>query len=291
MAGLTGTRSMITNNVAVGGTADTFDAVGNFDLDDHATAILGFWHTAGKAAVTTVEAEHAQMRVFVGSRLIGPWGVGPVFGAGPATNEGGQCMKPQFFPRAIPQNVQEDALAGLNVAFEFSSHIPDPTNAYSVVEGVLLWRGPPDLALMKAVQDSAKIGCTLPFDNCDAEANGAVTTTAAAITDLVLRDNPQTVVGFELDWAVDAAPTAGAESVGWIDFTSSISGFDTQQYPLPGRSAALGTAVEVEGNGNLIYYAPAWIPAAGAKQQTITPTVRLNATVDASGVGASVFWI
>jgi hypothetical protein len=300
---LLGTRYMMTENASVGATADTFDAVGNFDLDDDATAILAYIHAAGKVAVTTVEGEHGQAQFFVGSRLVGPFGVGPYHGDGAATNEGQIPSPVDIVPMAFPENPVAGGIGGVNIRFEYSSHVPDPTNASSVKEGLLIWRGAPtapagfkggwsDFARMIVDKLPRSIfnGDILPCTNADSEANGAITTTGATITPLELRDSPSAIVGFGVSVARDAAPTAAAELVGSIDFTSSISGFDTQAIPLPAISATLGTPVGIASGGASLKW-PAYIPVFGTpKQQTITPTVRVNATIDATGVGATVFW-
>jgi hypothetical protein len=288
-----GTRSQVTFSATAGGTGDTFDAVGNFDLSGDATLILGFWHMAGKVARTTLEGEHQQLRITVDSRVRGPFGVGDALGGSPATNEEAVAVVPTFLPLAIPRQLpQAGALGGRNVSFEFSSHLPDPTNAYSVVDGCLYWEGPlPEAALLKEIQQAAHDFRVLPFDDGDTEANGAVTTTGAAITNLDVKAVGDVCVGFRSTLAIDAAPAAGTEGVGSIDYTSTtITGFGTQSYPLPCYHAGLGTAVAGVTIPGIEF--PAYIALQGAQRiaNSITPTVRLNATIDASGVSATAYW-
>lgn len=291
-----GTRGYTTGVTPTGA---TFTALPTITLSTDATAILGFWQAGAQAAETTVEAVTSKIKFTVGSKIYGPWTCNPTQGEGAGTNEGAIAWAPDFWPLEVPRDAKGGGIGGLQI---IPSAIADqrgtPTNGNSVVGGCLTWEGPlPDAQLLRDIRDAARYGLQLPFSNGavvggDAATGAtAVTATGTALANITVLPEANAITGFSISYALDAAPTAGAEVVGFIDFTSTISDFGTQSYPFAARSASLGTPV-----GNLVQIPitnmPAYIPTStGARANwSVTPTVRLNATIDSSNFQASAFW-
>jgi hypothetical protein len=296
MSNYTGTRGYV-----VGATPTTtgFLDLGTITLSTDATAILGFWAAGGQAAETTNESVITKIRFTVGNVVYGPFPCNPTQGEGAATNEGAVAWAPDWWSLLVPKNATSGGIGGLQIIpAAIADQRGTPTNGNSMVGGCLTWEGPlPQPGILDEIRESARLGAQMGFIN-GAPAGGnaatgatAVTANATAQANITVLPDANVITGFSTAYSLDAVGAAGVETVGWIDYTSSISGFGTQQYPFSGRSATLGTPV-----GMLmappITHLPAWIPTStGARANwTITPTVRLNVTIDSTNFLSAAYW-
>lgn len=293
-----GTRSYAVGNADIDVARED---VGTITLSSDATLILGFWAVGAVNTQTTVEANIANIQYTLDGQLIlGPWTMGAgQESEGAATNEGANWNYPDFWPYAIPKSVPREggAIGSMTVVPNGSNGaLGTPTNGYSVVAGVVTWEGPvQDVALLKELQMAFQQGYELPFRNGARSTSAAlITADASALAAITVRSDADVVVGMSQSLVIDGVGTAGVEAVGWVDYTSTISDFGTQQYPFSARSANLGTPVGRLVDAKMVRW-PAWIPtvqSASSKRATwtITPTVQVNATIDTAHPDCAAFW-
>lgn len=257
---------------AVGATADTFESVGDIELRSDARMLYGFWVLAVPAVGEAAKAYTGQLRVSSGDLNLGQqiYPCPPYVGGAPATNIDFKTANAEFIPLVKACQGKE------KISIEFSTNLPDPTNACSVVVGAVYWAGPdaPKGDVMAIFPNMAAV-----CGGCDTETAAAVTTVAeTAITDLVIPAWAKEIVGFK-QLMVPNLVTAGEEIAGFVRYRSSMPNFEPQEWPfVAGFAAPLGTPVgkgaEIQTCGPMA----AHFPTTG-KNETITPNVVLNVAI------------
>lgn len=261
-------------------TADTFDDIGTITLSDRASNVHGFLVSWAEAKRTAAEAIQAQLRWSsadngIGNQILTLLGA---TGGAPSTNIAPNGRQQMLIPLNLP------VAPNSKFDFEFSTHLPDPTEGNDVALSVLFNDG--------EVGDLAQFWPgMIPMEGSDAEAAAAVTTTTeTAITNLEIPGWANEITGMAFNVAPDAAQTDDDPVVPTFILRSSFRDFDPQEYVGPSINSPLGTAV---GDGLLVWgiYIPLSIPVPSTANQTVTPNVKFTTTSAANiSVSADVFF-
>jgi hypothetical protein len=264
--------SKIVANASRGATAGTFDTVGTISLRSDAQRLLGLLLEAGLATNTAAEAYSGVTRISSADLGISnmTYSCPPYLGGAPATNIGYSVANTEFLPFNWATKGKE------NILVEYSSNLPDPTGAASVVAAMVYSGGPKpttstDMEFMPLM--NPLIG------------KGAVTTSTAAVnavstagTDATIPAWAKRIIGMK-QYIIPNLFTAGEERVGYCTYRSTVPDWDPQEWPFAAAiNAPLGTAV---GKG-LEIQAPIAMatsfPLTG-KNETISTTIVLNVAV------------
>lgn len=265
--------SKVTNNAAVGATANTFDSLTSITLRSDARKTLGMWVEAAPVTATAAEEVTGQLRYSSSDLGIGQQVAScpPYVGGNPATNIGFSPQAAEFIPFV------NDAKGKEVVDFAYSTNLPDPTAGCSVCVGLVYDAGAQSALgseAMKAWPEMAAIArgaqnVSLATITTVAEtAMGAMTVPAWA----------KEIVGFKVAMLPNLM-TAGEEVVGFARFRSTIPDFEPQEWPFRAAiGAPLGTPV---GYGACLQACPpmgTMFPLTG-QSETITPYIVLNVAI------------
>jgi hypothetical protein len=267
--------SDVVTSASAGATAGTFDNIGTITLRSDAKFIYGMWVEAALATSTAAEAFSGVLQVTssdlgIGSQL---FAVPPFNGGAPATNIGYSANRTRFVPLFKQCHGKEQ------IKIDYSSNLPDPTGAASVVVGVVYEAGagnqptiPKDV--MATFPEMSMVSC-----GGDVKSVAAVTLVGGtAVGDLKAPAWSTEIVGLEC-YIVPNLMTAGEERVGYVEFTSTIGDFSPQKWPFAyGINAPLGTPV---GQG-LTAFDPvryAFYFQKAKQNETITAKVYLNVAI------------
>lgn len=267
--------SDVVNSASVGATAGTFDNIGTITLRSDAKYLYGFWVSAALATATAGEAFSGLLQVTssdlgLGSQL---FACPPVLGGAPATNIGYSANKCKFIPMFKQVHGKEQ------IKIDFSSNVPDPTGAASVVVGCVYEAG-------SGSQPTIPKDVMASFPEMAMVSTGGDVKSVASVTlvggttvgDLKAPAWATELVGVEC-FIVPNLMTAGEERCGYVELTSTIGDFSPQKWPLAyGINAPLGTAV---GQGVTIAESLryAWYFQKARQNETITAKVFLNVAI------------
>jgi len=226
-------------SASVGATANTFDALGTWTLRNDAKGTLGIWVEAAPVTAEAAVAYHGQIRVTSADLGIGGQiaSCPPYEGGSPATNIGFRCYNTEFIPFAWGAKGKEQ------ISIEFSSQLPDPTNACSVVAALIFEAG----SVGSTIDNLNDIPFLNPFGTRGWNCLSKATITTVAETDMGA-DQPipgwaSEIVGFKA-YMLPNLMTAGEEVVGYMRVRSSMPDFDPCEIPFAfGVGAPLGTPV------------------------------------------------
>ncbi len=276
---MTGLHAISQIDASVGATAGTFDAIdttrANAELVDDATRYYGFMAVGAPVAVTAGEAQSGRFRVTSASLdLVGEiWTYGAALGAGIATNNQGVFFPVEFIYLDLP------AGGGETINSAFTTYLPDPTDAWSVI-----------ISQLHADKDKPPTeyfgfwtgGAVPPHQGGDSEDTTVSATTRTSVGAVTIEGKFGEVVGIMPNQVQDPVGTAGEESVGYLEITTGISGVEPAHYPIPAISPALGVAVV----GGPIQHTPQWLPwwirREKGKDRTIEPFVNLTTALTAA---------
>jgi hypothetical protein len=256
-------------NAARGATANTFDAVGTITLRSDATRLVGVLLEAGAAVTTAAEAISGQCRLSSADLGVSNmlYSCPPYLGGGPATNLGYSVANTEFLPFNWAVKGKEGILV------EYSSNLPDPTAAASVVAGLVYSAGPKpttprDMDWMPDMNPLIGKGAAT-------YSTAAVTAVSTAGTDLTIPAWANRVIGLK-QYMIPNLFTAGEEVVGYTTYRSTMPDWDPQEWPFAfAVNAALGTAVGKGMEGQMVRPFACSFPTT-KKNETLSPTINLN---------------
>lgn len=265
--------SKVVNAASVGATANTFDNVGTVTLRSDARMVLGFWVEAAPVTYTAAEAISGQLRWSSSDLGIGQQiaSCPPYQGGGPATNGMYTNHAAEFIPFVCPAKGKEQ------ITIDFSTNLPDPTAACSVVVAVIYDAGKQSslgAESMKMWPDMAPI------------AKGATNTSQASITTvaetamsaMTIPAWAKKIVGIKVI-DIPNLMTAGEERVGFVRFRSTIPDFEPMEIPFRiAYGAPLGTPVGTGANPSVVIPMAIDIPTTG-NTETVTPYVVFNVAI------------
>lgn len=265
--------SKMINAAAVGATANTFDAIGTITLRSDANKLLGFWVEAAPVTYTAAEAISGQIRISSSDLGLGQQiaTCPPYQGGGPATNGMYTNHPAEFLPCVC------DAKGKEQIVVEFSSNLPDPTAACSVVVAAMYDAGKTtSLGAESLKQWPYMAPISKGFTN---QATAAVTTVAeTAMTAMTIPAWAKKIVGIKAGITPNLM-TAGEERVGFVRFRSTIPDFEPMEIPFATAfGAPLGTPVGSGANPQAVCPIAVDIPLTG-NTETITPYAVLNVAV------------
>jgi hypothetical protein len=265
--------SKMVNAAAVGATANTFDNVGTITLRSDARKLLGFWVEAAPAVYTAAEAISGQLRISSSDLGLGQQVATcpPYQGGGPATNGIYTNHPAEFIPCVC------DAKGKEQITVDFSSNLPDPTAACSVVVAAMYDAGKSSSLGQESLRSWPEMAPICKgFTN---QATAAVTTVAeTAMTAMTIPAWAKKIVGIKCGM-IPNLMTAGEERVGFVRFRSTIPDFEPMEIPFrTAIGAALGTPVGGGANPQNMAPMAVDIPLTG-NTETITPYAVLNVAV------------
>ena len=261
----------IVSSVSAGATADTFDNVGTVRTPEDAISLLGFWVNAVNLVTTAAEAINGQWRFTNNSLALSTIRTGPpAHGGHPATNIGHNTQRPMFIP-----TYRKGPIGQQDIVVDFSTHLPDPTEACSALAGAVFTTTRGEGAIPADILNGYRFSppvVTSRIADWDAEAAAdAATVAETAITDLVVDSRADGIAALGCATAPDVF--AAEDMNGFVRFRSSISGFEPQEWPLTGSNAPIGTAVGVGFSDELAGMTyPMWFPKKPGSLATITPS-------------------
>lgn len=232
------TYSKAVTSVSAGATASTFDSVGDITLRNDAKRTWGIYVGAAPVTSEAAVAYHGVIRV--GSNDLGISGqiasCPPYEGGAPATNIGFRAYASEYIPFNWTCDGKE------TIKLEFSSQLPDPTNACSVVAAMVYEAG-----LTPSSQDALGMLPDLaPFVTRGFQQISKAATTAAgetSIGDVIIPGWATEIVGFK-QYVLPNLMTAGEEVVGFARYKSTMPDFDPVEIPFGVMfGAPLGTPV------------------------------------------------
>jgi hypothetical protein len=264
--------SKIVANASRGATAGTFDSVGNIVLRSDAQRLVGVLLEAGLATNTAAEAYSGICRLSSADLGVSnmTYSCPPYLGGGPATNLGYSASNTEFLPFNWATKGKE------TVTVEYSSNLPDPTGAASVVAAMVYSGGPKpttstDMEFMPTMNPLIGKGAV-------ATSSSAVAAVSTAGTDATVPAWAKRIVGFK-QYMIPNLFTAGEERVGYCIYRSTVPDWDPQEWPfMCGINAPLGTAVGKGVELQSVQPFAASFPMTG-KNETISTTITLNVAV------------
>ena len=238
-----GVYSIIANDASVGTTIGSFDAIdtrnGDIRLRDGTSRVVGISYCAVRAAQTAGTAMMARLRMTSAdlglAAGVADFALKSVSGAGIATTSMGFSVPAHWIP------IDKAAGQGNIVNFSLSQMGIEPADNYAIQVGLshLAGDSPPPPWFVASMS-----GGTLP--HFAVSSNGSSTTTAR--TSLVAATIPSTfsqLVSGTFLHTPDAALATTEVHSSFIELTSTIGDFETQEYPTSGTSPGLGTAAAI----------------------------------------------
>ena len=265
--------SKIVSNASAGATAGTFDLVGTVQVRNDATKLLGFWviaePTVNLAAVEFTGQLQIQSNDLSMSTQTFP--CPPYLGGAPATNVGFSAHKAQFIP--MVKNLKGKEV----ISIYFSQGVPSNATACSVTVGLVYdAKSPTALGTeeMECWPYMAPISA-----GCQVTGQASVTTVAeTALPSITIPAWATEICGFAC-YVLPNLITAGEEVVGSVTIRSTLTDFDSQEWPFVASIAPpLGTPVGKGAELQEMTPMAAYFPLDG-KNNTITPSVKLNVAV------------
>lgn len=264
--------SKVVANASVGATAGTYNSVGNIVLRSDAARLLGVLLEAGLATNTAAEAYSGITRLSSADLGISnmTYSCPPYLGGAPATNIGYSISNTEFLPFNWAVKGKE------TITVEYSSNLPDPTGAASVVAAMVYSGG------LKATTSTDMEW--MPQMN-PLIGKGAVTTSSSAVnlvstagTDATIPAWAKRIIGMK-QYIIPNLFTAGEERVGYNIYRSTVPDWDPQEWPFQAAiNAPLGTAVGKGAEVQAIQPFATSFPMTG-KNETISTTIILNVAV------------
>ncbi len=271
-------------SVDAGGTADTWTELGTITLRSDARQLLGVLVNAAIITRTAIEPMGGQIKVSCPELKLGEVKAAcqPYHGNACATNPGMAPSLTEFIP------ILQDVVGNARVTVSFSTHIPSPTAGCSVIAGVVYVAGPPNASddWDERFPEMAPIA-----GGADSEADDTILAASyEALTALEIPGAAEEIVGFKIGMS-PGEETAGEESIGEIDFRSTIPDFGPQNWPIGiAYSASLGTPTESPQTPSCPAYGVS-IPLPSPANETIVPYARLNvARTVGNQVSCTVFY-
>ncbi len=264
-----GVYSIVANDIAVGTTIGTFDAIdtrnGNIRLKEGTTRIVALSVVATPAAQTTATGMGGRLR-FSSSDVNNPgnedFATGQTHGGGVGSNSMAWGIPVQWIP------VEWMGSGGDVVNMFWSSQGIEPADSFAVQVAVHMLSGPDPPAQWF---EAAMSGGVLPFQGSRAADGGNTTTARASLGTITLPGTFGTLVSLMPMTIQDPAVATTDFDSSFMDMVSSIGDFTPQEFPMPGIGAGLGTIV---GGGPDIFQRslPMWMPKAD-QNETVEPFV------------------
>lgn len=255
---------------AVGTATGAPEALPTITTIADASDILGFTMVNTGAAVKAGEAFTGTFNINWGGMSNYNWRVPAKkgFGGGPATNIEATVINPEFVPFLPIGN----KFKGVDVICSYEAEEPDPTEDCDAMFS--LWMADEGGYKKEVMQNINRIA-TRPklIKTCTEDVSG---TDAAKVfgESITIPGDMTEVVAIMTTIQLDAAPTAGEEFLGYLDWKTTCPNSSPLETPLPGLHACLGTPI----GGSVVSEAsilPLYTPLPG-RQTTWTPTAILQ---------------
>lgn len=262
------------NNASVGATAGTFDNVGSIQVRNDAKKLLGFWVEAAPTVNVAAVAFSGILKISSNDLNMSPqtFICPPFIGGSPATNVMMSAQRTMWIPMV------KDLKGKEVITIDFSQNLPTNGTACSVVVCMVYDAKTPSslgTEALKAWPYMAPI------------AAGAQTVSQASVT--TVAETAVTTQVFIPSWATEIVGiaavmvpnlmTAGEEVVGSVTLRSTLTDFDSQEWPFVfSVNPPLGTPV---GSGIAAQEVPAMamsFPLDG-KNNTVNVYVKLNVAI------------
>ena len=241
MADGKGLYQVIANDITVGGTIGTFDAINtrnaNLTMREGTRAVVGLTFVGVSAAQTTATAVLARLRV--NSSDLGvveeDFAVGEAHGGGIATQSSA------WFSPAEWISVEWDAKPGNIINLLFSQAGIEPADTWAVQAGVAHVAG---VMPSKEWLLLAQMGGTMAHQGGAAADGGSTTTARTSLGSASIGGRFTQLVSWRGLQAQDGVPASGESGVAFCDITSGIGDFTPQEWPMSAVGPALaGTLV------------------------------------------------
>lgn len=280
-----GVYSIVANDIAVGTTIGTFDAINTRNADirlkEGTTGVVGLSFAGVPAAQTTATAVMGRLRF--DSTDMGITGedfaVGATHGGGIATQSSAWGVPAEWIPVDWP------ALGGNVINLSFSQMGIEPADSWAVQAGVSHMAGasPPANWFIASMS-----GGIMPLQGSRSSNGGSTTTARTSMTSTTIPARFSQLVSFRGLNAFDPVPASGEADIAFWEITSTIGDFDPQEYPSSAAGPALaGTLV---GPGVDVFQKPLPIYITkGNQTETVEPFVTgLDTLAAANAYGYSV---
>ena len=261
--------SKVVANASRGATAGTYDTVGTVTLRSDAQRLVGVLLEAGLATNTAAEAYSGAARISSADLGISnmTYSCPPYLGGGPATNLGYSVANTEFLPFNWAVKGKEGIL------IEYTSNLPDPTGAASVV-AAMLYSGGPKPTTSTDMEFCPTMNPLIGKGACNLS-TAAVTAVSTAGTDLTIPAWASRIIGMK-QLIVPNLFTAGEERVGYVIYRSTMPDWDPQEWPfIYAVNAPLGTAVGKGMEAQAVQPFCASFPTT-KKNETLSPVITLG---------------
>ncbi len=268
-----GVYSTVANDIAVGTTIGTFDAIntrnGDIRLKEGTTRIVGLSVVATPAAQTTATGMGGRLR-YSSSDTENPgnedFATGQTHGGGVGSNSMAWGIPVQWIP------IEWSAGGGDVVNLFWSSQGIEPADSFAVQAAV--HHLSPGAEGSQPTPDwftASMSQGVLPFQGSRSADGGSTTTARVSLGTVTLPSPFRTLVSIMPMTIQDPAVATTDFDSSFMDMVSSIGDYTPQEFPMPGIGAGLGTIV---GGGPDIFQRslPMWMPKA-AQNETVEPFV------------------
>lgn len=281
-----GMYGIVANDASVGTTIGSFDAINtrnaNIRLTEGTTNVVGLTFAGVPAAQTTATACLGRLRVDASDFGVSneDFAVGEMHGGGIATQSSAWGAPCEWIPVDWDQ-----ATSGNVVNLSFSQMGIEPADNWTVQAGVHHLAG----AMPPAPWFTASMsGGHLPLQGSISSDGGNTTTARASLTAADVAGRFTKLVSWRGVGAQDAVPTSAESDSSFVEITSTIRGFDPQEYPMPAVGPALAGTLVGPGVDNFQKALPMYMEK-GVSTETITPYVTgLDTLSAANAYGYSI---
>ncbi len=262
-----GVYSIVANDIAVGTTVGTFDAIntrnGDIRLKEGTTGVVALSVVATPAAQTTATGMGGRLRFDSTDMGISAedFATGQTHGGGVGSNSMSWGIPVQWIP------IDWNAGGGNVVNMSWSSIGIEPADSFAVQVAVHHQAG----NVPQNWFDASMNGGTLPLQGSRSSNGGNTTTARTSLTSTTIPSRFDELVSVMPMTIQDPAVATTDFDSSFLEITSTIGDFDPQEVPMPGIGAGLGTIV---GGGPDIFQRslPMYITK-GNQTETVEPFV------------------
>tara|TARA_Y100000310_G_C20671697_1_gene810659 strand:+ start:373 stop:1203 length:831 start_codon:yes stop_codon:yes gene_type:complete len=259
-----------TRIAVAGGTADQdYGSKVDLDMETYSAQAVALICIGADATATAAEGQAGMLRINCSSLglvdQVIP--IGPYQTSGPATNHSGYPCEASIIPVDWALNGKEK--------FKVDIAPRGLSTVAKLYEVAMLWsdnKGQPK-------DWKEKFPNVLPMTGGDMVGAKQITTTRTALNTIEIPDWAKEIIAVQALIMKVGAITAAEEAIGYVDFTSTLSGIAPQEYPVSfAQGATLGTPV----GGGQFALNPPWIPThipLTGKTETIRPFINLRTAV------------
>ena len=263
----------IVNNASVGATAGTFDLVGSVQVRNDATKLLGFWVDAAPTVNLAAVEFTGQLQIQSNDLSMSPqtFPCPPFQGGAPATNVGFSVSKALFVPMVKTLKGKEV------ISIYFSQGVPSNATACSVIVALVYDAKTPSALGTEEMKEWPYMAPIAA--GCQVSSLASITTVAETAMPAITIPSWATEICGVAAYMLPNLMTAGEEVVGSVTLRSTLTDFDSQEWPfLAAVNPPLGTPVGKGAELQEMSPMAAYFPLDG-KNNTITPYCKLNVAI------------